>query len=367
MLVPSRVAVSRRSLPVPFLVSLLVLALLGAGLAAPAEARGSADRYRPGRVYRGDFPDPQVLRVGQRYFAYATSTGRRNLPVLRSRDAKVWRARRTDPKNPSGDALVRVARWARGMHGRHGRVRGTVWAPTVTRLGQRRYVLTYATRVARPAARRGRMCVSVATARSPLGPFVDRSRRPLVCPPAGAIDPQVYVAPHGRPWLLWKVDARPSRILTRPMTYRALRMMRGTRPLTLARVQQRWEGRTIENPGMVRYRGRYYLFYSGNRYSSSGYAIGYLICRSFRGGCHRPRRRPLIASRGSVVGPGGAAPFVDAAGRLRLAYHAWQRGRVGYRAGQVCDRRPAACGQRRLYVATVRPDRRGVLRVLARH
>ncbi|MGO4256811.1 glycoside hydrolase family 43 protein [Marmoricola sp. RAF53] len=352
----------------PFLLLLtavLVASVLSA--AGPAEARGSADKYRPGRVYRGDFPDPQVLRVGHQYFAYATSTGRRNLPVLRSRDARIWRARGAGPRNPSGDALVRVARWARGVKGRHGRVRGTVWAPTVTRLGQRRYVLAYATRVARPHARRGRMCVSVATGRTPVGPFVDRSRRPLVCPRAGAIDPQVYLAPHGRPWLLWKVDSRPSRLLTRPMAYRATRFMRGTHALTLARVKQRWEGRTIENPGMIRYRGRYYLFYSGNRYASSRYAIGYLICRSVRGGCHRPRKRPLIASHGRIAGPGGAAPFVDTAGRLRLAYHAWRRGKVGYTEGRVCTRRPAACGQRRLYVATVRPGRHGVLRVVARH
>ena len=31
-----------------------------------------------------------------------------------------------------------------------------------------------------------------------------------------------------------------------------------------------------------------------------------------------------------LAGPGGATPFVDRPGRLRLAYHAWRTGNVGY-------------------------------------
>lgn len=315
------------------------------------------DRYRPGHRYTGDFPDPSVLRVGRGYVAYGTTAGGRNLPVLSSPNLKVWRARRATRLNPAGDAMVRVARWAQGSRVRYGRVRGEVWAPTVTRLGPHRYVLAYATRVHKPRSRHGRMCVSVAVGRTALGPFRDRSRRPLVCPRRGAIDPQVYLPPgRGRPWLLWKVDSRPSRILIRPMNLAGTRMWRGSRARVLVRPKQRWEGRIVENPGMIRYHGRFYLFYSGNRYASRKYAIGYLICRGWTGGCHRPRQRPLIASHGRVVGPGGAAPFVDAAGRLRIVYHAWRHGKVGYRRD----------GKRRLYVATVRPGRAGVLRVVAR-
>ncbi|MBO9523392.1 MAG: family 43 glycosylhydrolase [Nocardioidaceae bacterium] len=349
-------------------VLVLVLVLLATLVAGEQSAQArSHDRYRPGHRYSGDFPDPSVLRVGAKYVAYGTSTGGRNLPVLQSRNLRRWNARPASRVNPAGDALIRVARWARGVRGAHGRVRGAVWAPAVTRVARHRYLLAYATRVRKPHPRRGRMCVSVAVSRSPLGPFRDRSRRPVVCPRRGAIDPQIYRPPgHRRPWLLWKVDSRPARILIRPMNLRGTRLLPGSRTRVLVRPKQRWEGRIVENPGMIRYRGRFYLFYSGNRYASRKYAVGYLICRTWRGGCHRPRRKPLLASRGRIVGPGGAAPFVDRRGRLRLVYHAWQRGKVGYSARPVCRRHPARCGQRKLYVATVRPGKAGVLRVVRR-
>lgn len=331
-----------------------------------AQARGT-DHYRPGHRYTGDFPDPSVLKVGRRYVAYGTTTSGRNLPVLRSTNLRTWHARTASRTSPTGDALIRVARWARGVRRSHGRVRGSVWAPSVTRLGPHRYVLAYATRVRKPRSRRGRMCVSVAVSRSSLGPFRDRSRRPVVCPRRGAIDPQIYRPPgKRRPWLIWKVDSRPSRILVRPMNLRASQLRARSRTRVLVRPALRWENKIVENPGMIRYRGRYYLFYSGNRYDSRRYAVGYLICRTWKGGCHRPRKRPLLASHGRLAGPGGAAPFIDRKGRLRLVYHAWHRGKVGYSRRMMCRRHPARCGQRRLYVAMVRPGKAGVLRVVRR-
>ena len=52
------------------------------------------------------------------------------------------------------------------------------------------------------------MCISRATSANPAGPFVDDSSSAFVCPLAqgGAIDPSVFVAPDGTPWLLWKSD-----------------------------------------------------------------------------------------------------------------------------------------------------------------
>lgn len=89
-----------------------------------------------------------------------------------------------------------------------------------------------------------------------------------------------------------------------------------------------WEGYTIENSSMIRYQGRYYLFYSGN-YSGvtdaaghSAYATGYAICpRGPRAACSRVTvGAPLLGSTSTEAGPGGASPFIDAAGHLRLVY-----------------------------------------------
>ena len=48
-------------------------------------------------VHPGDFPDPFVLNVDGRFFAYGTNTGGVNVQVLSSDDLVLWR--------PLGDAL----------------------------------------------------------------------------------------------------------------------------------------------------------------------------------------------------------------------------------------------------------------------
>jgi hypothetical protein len=136
----------------------------------------------------------------------------------------------------------------------------------------------------------------------------------------------------------------------------------------LAKVKQSWEGSIIENPAMIRYKKRYYLFYSANSYASTRYAIGYLICKSWKGDCKRPRKKPLLRTGGAIAGPGGPAPFVDRRGRLRLGYHAWNASQVGYAdAGDPCAAVPGSCGQRRLYVARLGVKPNGRLRVVDRY
>lgn len=346
-------------------VSLLLTATLLTVSTAEARPRKPGwEPFTPAESYRGDFPDPSVIRVGNRFIAHATNTHGLTLPTLISKDLRVWFARPATPGNPTGDGLLRTASWSNGSAKPGGRWSAEVWAPTVTRLGKDRYVVAYATRV--QSTWRNRMCISVATARTPWGPFVDRTRKPLVCPRNGAIDPQVFRPRRGKPWLVWKVDHRPARIYSRMLKRNGVQFARKSRAHLMAGVKQRWEGGVIENPGMIRYRGRYYLFYSGNHYATGRYAIGYLVCKRVFGRCHRPLKRPLMASHGTLAGPGGAAPFVDRHGRLRLAYHAWRKGQVGYATSPRCKQTVTGCPQRRLYVATVRPDRTGKLRVVHR-
>jgi hypothetical protein len=128
-----------------------------------------------------------------------------------------------------------------------------------------------------------------------------------------------------------------------------------------------WEGSIIENPSMISFKKRYYLFYSANSYASTRYAIGYLICTSWKGDCRKPRKKPLLATGGTIAGPGGPAPFLDRRGRLRLGYHAWTVGKVGYPTTDACREEPGGCGQRRLYVARLGLKDGGKLRVIDRY
>jgi hypothetical protein len=103
---------------------------------------------------------------------------------------------------------------------------------------------------------------------------------------------------------------------------------------------------------MIRHHGRLYLFYSANRWYTRRYAIGYAVCRSVLGPCHRTQRRPLLASGHGIAGPGGESAFHGPRGGLLLAYAAWPAGRVG--------------SERRLHVATLKARKHGTLVVARR-
>ena len=343
----------------------LLIPVLGLSLTSHAVARPAPigqDPITPGATYAGDFPDPAVIRVGLNYYAYSTTSGGLNVPTLTSVDLRHWRANSGTPTNPTGDGLPRTPVWSDGVERSDGRFKATTWAPTVTRLGQGRYVMAYATKVAGSSPQQ--MCISVATAARPTGPFVDNTTKPTICPARGAIDPQIWVAPSGRPWLYWKLDRHPAALKATRMNWDGISIAATERPHYLAGIRQAWEGNIIENPAMIRFKGRYYLFYSANSYATSRYAISYLICKNWYSGCTRPRKTPLMASSQYVVGPGGPMPFVDALGRLRLAYHAWQPGAVGYPSSDACRELPSGCGQRRLYVGTLKAARDGRLSVV---
>ena len=112
---------------------------------------------------------------------------------------------------------------------------------------------------------------------------------------------------------------------------------------------------------MVTYHGYTYLFYSANRYSSANYAIGYAICHSPRGPCHRLTKNALLAKGGRVDGPGGPDAFVGKSGALRMAYAAWDRGHVGYPKTARCRSSHYGCNQRRLHVAALASTTDGCL------
>jgi hypothetical protein len=339
----------------------LVLTVLGGPASARPErpAPVGSDPFRPGTAYRGDFPDPTVWRVGGRFYAASTTIAALNLPVTTSTDLAHWTALPSpDPAQPwLSDAMPETASWAQQKISAGGRPFAATWAPSVARIGigsAARYVAAYS--VIR--ASDGRRCLSLARSVSPFGPFVDATARPLVCGARGAIDPQLYVEGHVI-WMFLKLKGSPGRILVRRMNSRATGFAARSRAYTLLAPRATWEGSVVENPAMIRYRGHRYLFYSGNGYASSRYATGYAVCSSVVGPCRRVAR--ILSTGRYLAGPGGATPFVDLQGRLRLAYHAWRPGHVGYPATDACLTSAVGCAQRRMYVATLAASSTGRL------
>lgn len=274
-----------------------------------------------------DFPDPFVLSTTSGLYAYGTNTTREghrlNVQVSRSADGRRW--------TPPSDAMPRPPPWA-------SHEAADIWAPEVleTRLG---YVLYFSARHASLRREDGlTLCVGVARATHPEGPFAPEPT-PLTCGGRdGVIDPSPFHGAQGN-WLYVKTDGNccgaPTHILAQRLSEDGLRLLGA--PVTIAGVTNDapWEGKVIEAPQMAYHAGRYDLFFSANDYASSAYAVGYASCQGPAGPCQDASANPILSSKGGRVGPGHQSLFTSG-GRTYLAYHAWREvGGSRYRAMYV--------------------------------
>jgi hypothetical protein len=263
-----------------------------------------------GLVYPFDFPDPDVIVVGQTYFAYATNSVAGNIQILQSSDLTHWTG--------IGNALPSLPRWAAPNY---------TWAPSVAQLGGR-FVLYYAVNLAGSKTE----CISVATASLPQGPYHDASKSPLECQPAlgGSIDPSSFVDSDGTPYLLWKSGGPLAKIWSEPLDPAGTAFASGAAPTALLIPTRSWEAGTVEAPDMVVANGRHYLFFSGNNWDRASYAVGVAVCTGPLGPCLDASPKPLLASEPGAAGPGGPSVFKDVSGTYWIAFHAWVPGAVGF-------------------------------------
>ncbi len=272
-----------------------------------------------------DFPDPSVLKVGRRYYAYSTQSlvggVLKNSQVATSRDGRHWSVLARDP-------LPTLGPWAQ---------KGATWAPTVARSPTGGFVMYYAAL----DVSTGVECIGRAASRSPLGPFVDHRAAPVLCQSqlGGSIDPDLVASAEG-PYLVWKSNGAPggpSQLWSVPLD---ADLLPAGPPTLLLDDDQAWQQGVVEGPDMVGAGGAYLLLYGANDWSSARYAIGYAVCATPSGPCS-DQPGPLLATGPTMAGPGGPSVFAGPGGHLLMAFASWPRG-VGYPEGV-----------RALYVAAV--------------
>ncbi len=292
----------------------LAAPLLSTCLARPAGAPAAAVYANP--VLDADFPDPAVIRAADGYYyAYATQTERNgamiNLQVARSADLVRW--------EHLGDALPAKPAWASKTQ--------DFWAPHVHFAG-RRYYLYYS---AKPDAaltdeKRG-LCLAVATAPRPQGPFTDMGR-PLLCGEGFVnIDPMTFDDPAtGKRLLYWGSGFQPIKV--QELAADRLSFAAGSRPQDLiAPIKSEDPNeyqRLVEGAWVIRRGSYYYLFYSGDNCCGPKAHYAAMVARSTSatGPFEIPRRKAVLEAKGFWHAPGHNSIIRDARGQDWAVYHA---------------------------------------------
>jgi xylan 1,4-beta-xylosidase len=270
-------------------------------LSLPAVAAAQEATYT-NPVIAGDHPDPSVIRVGSEYWATATTSQWAPVfPLLRSTDLVNWTL--------EGSVFETPPDWTEGSY----------WAPEIDH-HEGRFSIYYTAR-----RKNGPLCVAVATASKPAGPYTDHG--PMVCQEVGSIDAVAVTAEDGHRWLVWKEDGN-SRKLPTPLWAQRL-SADGTSLVgemhELLRNEAPWEGHLIEGAYFVRRDGWFYMFYSAGACCGRkcDYRLGVARSRTLLGTWERHPGNPILAGNEHWRCPGHGSIVTDPRGRDFLLYHAY--------------------------------------------
>ena len=289
-------------------------ALALSGCAAQPLAQRPAAHSSP--VLDADFPDPAVIRAPDGlYYAYATQTEREgkwvNLQVARSHDLRKWEY--------LGDALPTKPAWASKTQ--------DFWAPDV-RHADGRFFLYYS---AKPDAalsddKRG-LCLAVATASAPQGPFTDMGK-PLLCGETFVnIDPMAFDDPAtGKRLLYWGSGFQPIKV--QELASDRMSFTPGSKAIDLMPIVKSEDPneyqKLVEGAWVVRRGGWYYLFYSGDNCCGprAHYAVMVARSQSATGPFENAPDKVILERFGIWNAPGHNSVATDESGNDWMLYHA---------------------------------------------
>lgn len=298
----------------------------------PVRSRPRISRPRPiptpltytNPVWGADFADPTVIHATDGfYYAYATQTRRAgqviNFQVARSRDLVHW--------GYLGDALPVRPVWASQTD--------SFWAPHVSEVGGKYYLYfsakpNSAVDSKDPSAG---LCLAVATATSPAGPFT-ATAEPLQC---GAsfinIDPMQFDDPAtGKKLLYWGSGFGPLKV--RELAADRVSFAPGSEVTDLVMPDKTDSPdnyqKLVEGSWMVLRNGWYYLLYSGDNCCGDKAHYAVMVARSRHATGPFETRQHATGGPNSAIlvrnerwlAPGHNSVITDAAGQDWIAYHA---------------------------------------------
>ena len=275
----------------------LIIALF---LASPLFAAEKLQFANP--VMPGDYPDPSVIRVGNEYWATATTSEWAPLfPILKSRDLVTW--------EHVGNVFEKRPEWSVGNY----------WAPEIAE-HKGTYFIYYVGR-----KKGGPLSLAVATAPHPTGPWTDHG--PMIGQEVGSIDAVPISDENGDRYLIWKEDGnsrnRPTPLWIQKLSDDGTKLVGEMKEIM--RNDAVWERNLVEGPFVLRRKDWYYMFYSGNGCCGRGcnYALGVARAKNLLGPWEKYQHNPILAGNAEWICPGHGSIVTDPQGRDYLLYHAY--------------------------------------------
>lgn len=255
--------------------------------------------------------DPYVLRVGGKYYMYATSF---------IDGFNVW----------TSDDLTH---WSQPMQAYKAGEKSfgytDFWAPEVVQREDGKFVMHYSARSKSDDV----LYIGVAVADSPLGPFTDvYDKQPMFDFGYAVIDGHVLFDGDKR-YFYYSRDCsqyvyegrRESHIYAVELDKTLTKAI--TSPTLIIHPEQEWERvtgdcRWNEGPCVIKQDGFYYLMYSSGFYASPTYSTGYAVSQSPLGPFVKAQENPILCSvQGKLSGPGHNSVVTAADGQMYCVFH----------------------------------------------
>ncbi len=246
--------------------------------------------------------DPFILEDNNVYYLYGTSS-KDGIVAWRSTDLVHW----DGPCGATnGLALHKDDSWGDRMF----------WAPEVYKINGK-YVMTYSVEEH----------VAVAESDSPLGPFVQAEKKPLL--EEKGIDSHIFIDDDGTPHLYWVRFQGGNIIYTARMTRDLKNVDMSTARHCITPQSGTWEctdseprTNVSEGPFVMKRNEKYYLTYSCNHFQSPDYAVGWAVADHPEGPWTRSKDNPILLRHHGYVGTGHHAFLKTSSGKLYIVFHA---------------------------------------------
>ncbi|MBQ7234825.1 MAG: glycoside hydrolase family 43 protein, partial [Kiritimatiellae bacterium] len=178
--------------------------------------------------------------------------------------------------------------------------------------------------------------VCAAVADSPLGPFRQAEKKPLL--ERKGIDNSLFVDADGKAWMVYVHFDRGNTIWLAELEKDCLHVKPGTERM-LFRATEPWEmNSVVEGPFVVKCGRKYSLTYSACDFRNPDYAVGVAFADRPEGPWTKSAANPILQRFRGLEGTGHHSLFKDKSGKWRIVFHAHEApGRVGLRRTYIAD------------------------------